>query len=831
MEYSLEVYKELEHEIRQASLHRPMAVKRYEPGTELFYDVKAVAGANECRVHLVVEKFVGGGFAGQVYRVKLLNIEPETASIEGLTAGESYALKILIPPSGFSRLFRNALFWAGFQGPFQLQVNPAAARAGALWHKFIRRGAKVWFGEERAVKDIYATFVDNILGSCGELSEWVEGRTWRLEVDEHLDSLKRWKKGKAVDAERLGSPEYRAKYEFMHKFVEMLHAMGAHEFARQYEWSTCKSQPNCLKREDTEEYPSEGLTAIDFRAGLALLPFLPMSPGDFKLIVKGVLRGSLVQFDRGDISKLEQFVKTHREDFADMGPMLEELKTVEEVYRNSIPDITHNHVRLFYSSKLWSTIFDSAATGWKVRNLVDDQCKEKLQDNRVSTLLFFMVGIIPLIGSFIRRVWGRKDWRKHYKWILTSWSYFRRSVRANIAEAVIDWHRSGRVGGERALKIAKQSWRFLCHWPLSLLPGGMHRFITDWKYAKERVVFLVIRPVRLYFNSELREQWLREMLIEGKKQQLLSDEDWMIILSQIKEPFIQKYLKSLAVHLCTLPVTQIVSVVVALIYVAMHPEMPRGQAWGIGLGIIALFQVVPISPGSIVRGLYVLYLVIRERNLKDYNIALSLGFFKYIGYLAFPIQMAYRYPTLARFMARHWATEAVHIVPVFGESGALLEHAVFSWFYNWPLTIRRRMSKRSQIRSAMRPRYWHIVLCALAGTWIFGLADFAYLKNLGELPDLRKIWWLVALVPMLCGAAVTLGAGGAPLSKRIIGATACGVLVGLLYTAMSAMLGHGSLVGVGDIATGCVWRVFIFTILSTIGLLLTELKLPEPRAR
>ena len=95
----------------------------------------------------------------------------------------------------------------------------------------------------------------------------------------------------------------------MHEFVELLHKMGAHEFARQYEWSTCKSQPNCLKRKDTEESPSEGLVAVDFRAGLALLPFLPMSPGDFKLIVQGLVRGSLVQFDRGDLEKLEQFVR------------------------------------------------------------------------------------------------------------------------------------------------------------------------------------------------------------------------------------------------------------------------------------------------------------------------------------------------------------------------------------------------------------------------------------------------------------------------------------------------------------------------------------------
>ena len=58
-----------------------------------------------------------------------------------------------------------------------------------MWQKFIRRGAKIWFGDERTVVDIHATFVDNIMGSCGELSEWVDGRTWRLEVHENLGIL------------------------------------------------------------------------------------------------------------------------------------------------------------------------------------------------------------------------------------------------------------------------------------------------------------------------------------------------------------------------------------------------------------------------------------------------------------------------------------------------------------------------------------------------------------------------------------------------------------------------------------------------------------------
>ncbi|UCC96607.1 MAG: hypothetical protein JSW66_12265 [Phycisphaerales bacterium] len=817
-EYSVEVCKELEARFRAANLHRPMRISRYDAGDELSYDVSGITPGQTARVHLTVEKFIGGGFAGQVYRVKMTGIE---GAIDGLEVGRTYAIKILIPPTGFSRLFRNALYWVGFQGPFQLQVNPAAARAGALWQKFIRRGAKIRFGDENAVVDIYATFVDEKLGSCGELREWVEGRTWRLEVDDRLDLLKAWRRGEKVDEQEVGSSEYRAKRRFMKEFVELLSDMGAHEFARQYEWSTCKSQPNALKRHGTDDDPSGGLVAVDFRAGLALLPFLPMSPGDFKLIARGLARGSAVQFDRGDIGKLEAFAHAHSNEFARMSEMLRDLKTSDRIYRDSIPDITHNHVRLLSSTELWATLLDSAVTGWRVRNRVDEQHERKLRSSKVATLLLCMISLVPLLGKFILRIWGRADWRKHYKAMLSSWDYFQRATRGRIAEKVVIWHRAGRVGRQKASTIATRVGQFLCHWPLSILPAGLHRSLTDWRYAKERLAYFVVRPIRLYFNAELREQWLREMMREGQKKHMLSDEDAEIILSQINEPFIQKYLKSLAVHVCTLPVTQIVSVAIAVIYYLTHREQPN--AWVVGLGIIGLFQVTPISPGSLTRGLYVLYLVLKERNFRDYNIAVFLGFFKYVGYLAFPIQMTYHYPALARFMAAHWATEAVHIVPIFGERGALLEHSVFYLFYNWPLTIRRRMRKRAEARSLMKPRYWHAGVCAIAVAAALGFADSVYLRQFGELPGLRDIWLLAVLAPLACGAAVTLGCRGAALAKRIITAAICGVSTAALYTAGSAMLGEN-----GGIAASCIWRIFIFAILSTVGAIVTELKLPEP---
>ncbi len=824
-EYSAETCKTLEQSFHDAQVHRPMRISRYEAGTELTYKIAGIEPPGEGTVCLVVEQFVGGGFAGQVYKVRLTKIENSGGQIAGLQVDKIYAMKILLPPSNFSRLFRNLLYWIGFQGPFQPQVNPAAARAGALWQKFIRRGAEIRFGDERGVVDIYATFIDKNLASCGELSEWIDGRTWRLEVDDHFDLLRLWQKGRQVDADKLGSPEYRAKKEFMAGFVKLLGDMGAYEFARQYEWWTCKSQPNCLKRTGTEQNPQAGLVAVDFRAGLALLPFLPMSPGDFKLIGSGILRGSLVQFDRGSLNKLERFINRHAEQFSGMSDMLAELKAAEQTYRNSIPDVTHNHIRLLYSAGLWRTMFESAVTGWRVRNFINDKWQKRLSAGRILTSVFLVIGAIPFLGRFIRRIWARDDWRRHYAALLTSREYLYRAVKAAVAEKLIVWHRAGRVSPQRALNLAERPWRCLLHLPLLILPAGLHRFGTDREFRRDKLAYVFVRPFKLYFNRQLRERWLCDMVTEGQKKHILTDEDADAIVSQLNEPFIQRYLTSLVVHFMTLPLTQIVSIIVAWIYYRR-----TGDELGAG-GILVLFQILPISPGSIARGLYAVGIAIYDRSFKDYNIAVFLSFVKYIGYLAFPIQMTYHYPALSRFMAAHWATEAVHIVPVFGERGAILEHWVFCLFYNWPLTIRRRVKKRARLRARLKPRYWHTGAYAVAAAGILGIADWTFLARTGSLPSLRDIWWLALLIPLLCGMFVTLGCEGARLYKRIIATTVCGIVVGLLYITASTILSNITDTAGGIIAENWGWRIFNFAIFSTIGAIVTELGLPDPDLR
>ena len=107
--------------------------------------------------------------------------------------------------------------------------------------------------------------------------------------------------------------------------------------------------------------------------------------------------------------------------------------------------------------------------------------------------------------------------------------------------------------------------------------------------------------------------------------------------------------------------------------------------------------------------------------------------------------------------------------------------------------------------------------------------DLFYLSKFGELPRLKEVWFFAIAVPLMCGSVVTLGAGGAEIWNRVIGAVVCGVAVGVFSTVISAALGFNAQGGVSEIAVIGLWRIFVFTILSVAGLLFTEIKLPEPK--
>jgi hypothetical protein len=622
----------------------------------------------------------------------------------------------MIPPSNFSSGFRDFVYWLAFQAPFSARVLKSACRSGLLWPKLLRVASREVFGDEEAIADTYASFYDPNFRAYGEVREWVEGRTWRLESDDHLSKRRKWA---TIDPHDCDSPEYVAKHQFMVRLVQMLHDMGAPELARQYEWTTLKSQPNALKRYSAGSDPAAGLCAVDFRAGLALVPYLPMSPGDFGLIWDGLLRGSLAQFDRCDFKKLRDYVAARPEVFGEHLDLVDALERYDSEYRRAMPDISHQGLRLLIDRDLRADVRKGLVAGYWSNGIIDRAMGDKLEQGGLRFSLFYMLGAIPLLGRFVRKLWGNAPYRKHIGSLFSSLSYLQESGRRNAAAAAVDWHRASRVSEHHAELIANHVPLFwLERLTISLLPPFLHRFLGEpwgvYFWAVDGFRYML----KFFRDAEFREQWLRDQVEDGYKEGMLHEEERDLILSQVKDPFIAKYLKSVGVHMATLPVTQVVSVIVggivaAKVYAKTGSKADAAAAFG---GIVALFQVIPISPGSICRGLYVVYLMIKERNFRDYMVAAPLSFVKYIGYLAFPLQMVTAYPEFSQFMAGRWATGAVHIIPVFGEKGALMEHFVFDMFFNVPRAFGRWAGKH--IKGILN--VW-LVLGLGLGWYVFGV--------------------------------------------------------------------------------------------------------------
>lgn len=728
--YSHALVQELVDQIRSFKRFWPYHEERYEPGKVLSLNVTTAWPEQEASLKLVVDKFVGGGFAGQVYRCQLTESSLSAAEGDsmGLRVGGTYAVKVLLPPSRFSQIFRNTVYTLAFQAPFSAQTLKSACRSGLLWPKVLRLAAGEAFGDQDAVADTYASFYDDNLKAFGEVREWVEGRGWRLESDNQPHLRKDWR---SVKPQETGSPEYVAKHQFMDRLVRMLEEMGARELSRQYAWSTLKSQPNALKRYGDEDDPAKGLCAVDFRAGLALLPYLPMSPGDFVLILKGLRHGSLTQFDRCDFSKLRAYITQHPEAFRGQEALIDALEHYDAAYRRSMPDWCHQGWRLLWDGALRCDVREGLIASYRALGMLDEQGEALLRSNRLAFGCFRVAGLVPFLGVMIRRLIGHGLYRQHIKAWLTQWAYLREQGQVTAMITAIRWHRAGRISEPHARRLAHSvPLYWLERLTVGFLPIFLHRRLAEpwtvWHELRDGFVY-----VRRFLRDEaFRIKWLEDQVEDGRKEGMLTDAEAADIRQSVSDPFIGKYLKSVGVHLAFLPVTQVVSVLVGgivavKVWMSTNDWKQAGLAFG---GILALFQIIPISPGSICRGAYVVYLMIRERNFRDYVVAAPLSFVKYIGYLAFPLQMTTSYPVLAQFMGGRWASSSVHIIPVFGEKGAWLEHFVFDLFFNRSRVLGRKIGKHT--RGILSIWMVATIFFGGVGIWLLDAEGQEYAKNL-----------------------------------------------------------------------------------------------------
>ena len=230
-------------------------------------------------------------------------------------------------------------------------------------------------------------------------------------------------------------------------------------------------------------------------------------------------------------------------------------------------------------------------------------------------------------------------------------------------------------------------------------PRKPHGFAGYLNAVRERWLRRIHITVRLARNPSLRTAWLLEKVEEGLQAGQLSESEAAKIREQATDIYVQIYLHSLFIHMCMLPVTPAVVLLIGAIYAHAH-----GLSFIAGVRLVAawlaIFAVVPMSPGSLARGLYVVWLAVQRKMVRRLKVALVVSFWRYVGYLAFPLQMATTFPALSRYMAARWATDAVRLIPYYGEPGGRLEHIVFDLFFNLPLSLARRRQDRQASRQA-----------------------------------------------------------------------------------------------------------------------------------
>ena len=155
-------------------------------------------------------------------------------------------------------------------------------------------------------------------------------------------------------------------------------------------------------------------------------------------------------------------------------------------------------------------------------------------------------------------------------------------------------------------------------------------------------------------------------------------------------------------------------------------------------------------------------------------------------------------------------------------------------FYNWPLTVRRRMQRISVLRRSSPPRYWHISVTACLAVIVFAAAHYGYFVNNGIAPTTDNKWFikplfcLVFFVPLAMGWAVTRFAGGLSRMKRIAAAAICGLLTGIIYSLAAFKMEQGWDLEQVQLLVPMIWRAFAMAIFCTIGALVTEIQTPDP---
>ncbi len=132
-QYDHDTMRGLHRLLNRAKLHYRRPPKRYEPGKVLEVSIHGVCPAVSGRARFRLEAFAGGGFAGQVYRATLLDLDPKELIATGLQVGNPLRSRSMFLHPDFPIGFATPSTGLDSKGRFQprsMSMRCAAERCG-----------------------------------------------------------------------------------------------------------------------------------------------------------------------------------------------------------------------------------------------------------------------------------------------------------------------------------------------------------------------------------------------------------------------------------------------------------------------------------------------------------------------------------------------------------------------------------------------------------------------------------------------------------------------------------------------------------------------------
>lgn len=418
----------------------------------------------------------GEGYAGQVYK----------AVDEATSNTYIYALKALRPEDEGKEKVRNLLFRLCFAGNFAPATNEAALRYGLLWQTLLRRGAQARLGDTSIIPEPYGYFWNDKLETFVEVHEWVDGH---IPVPD-------------------SATHNRQKRDFMNGMVALTRDMGAYQLARQYKWWTMLAGANVVKRENDSQ------VAIDWRSGIALPFFLPMSPGDVPIIIENLRSGHFANYDYADFDRLDAFIRENKDTFVDLTHHVEELKELDRKYRSSIKETT--------------------LADWQREFQMDEDVVREFKRSPLAYRAHLILDGIPLFGKVTNRLSSSEMYRTHAKQILGDGEYRDIWFSTHQTHDLGTWQHRDRVTADKAQELSQKAWLYLLHKVFfSHVPSSIQK-ATDNRELM-RMLKKLGTPIRIAFSEKEQIRWLEDRINEGIELRLLDDEQAEILHRQSRE--------------------------------------------------------------------------------------------------------------------------------------------------------------------------------------------------------------------------------------------------------------------------------------------------------